>query len=147
MPLMPHPWVYSAKITDGKITFRVEVTDFKPTAGVIEVSGQATQVGGAFAPIYAISEVPAKPNGDENEEEERGRSFVDVEADPTPEHPFTGDQDVTVFVRVSKVWVTVLGEGTDDPKPTPRVNGGPTWGKHKTDAHISKPSRPSTSSS
>ena len=51
MSLMPHPWVYSVTKTDGKITFQVEVTDFKPTAGDIEISGQATQVNGALARI------------------------------------------------------------------------------------------------
>jgi hypothetical protein len=140
-----HPWVYSATITGDKITFSVEVTDFKPDAGVIEISGQATQVGGAFAPINAIAQVPAEPNGNPGEGDERGRSFVDVVAEPTPDHSFRKDQDVTVFVRVSQAWVTVLGAGEGEPNGTPeltvpdeKANEGQTWAKHKADARISK---------
>jgi hypothetical protein len=140
--ILSHPWVYSAKITNGKITFRVEVTDLKSTKRLVEISGQATQVGGAFAPIYAITEVPGAPNGEKDEEGEEDRYYVDVEAEPTPKHPFRKDQDITVFVRVSQAWVTVLGEGTD--KPTELVGEdktapeGLTWGKFRADARISK---------
>jgi hypothetical protein len=132
---MPHPWVYSAKITDGKITFRVEVTDLQTTQGAIEITGAATQVDGAFAPISCVTDIAAASEGDRNDPEENGRYFVDVEAIPTSDHQFKENLDVTVFVRVSKVWVTVLEPGTDE--PAPRTGQGPTWGKHKADAHIS----------
>lgn len=146
---MPHPWVYSAKITGDKITFSVEVTDLQATKGAIEITGQAMQVSGAFAPIYAITDVPDAPNGDPTDSNEVGRYFVDVEAKPTSDNSFKEDEDVTVFVRVSKVWVTVLGPGTDDGPVGPNqtaTNVGPIWGIHKGDAGISKPSKPSTSS-
>jgi hypothetical protein len=145
MSLMPHPWVYSAKITGDKITFSVEVTDLQATKGAIEITGQAMQVDGAFAPIYAITDVPDAPNGDPDDSNEVGRYFVDVETKPTSDHPFTEDQDVTVFVRVSKVWVTVLGPGTDDRPEGPgkmTTSPGLMWGIHKGDAGISKPSKP-----
>lgn len=146
---MPHPWVYSATIADGKITFRVEVTDLQTTVGAIEISGIATQVNGAFAPIYRIINIPAGPNGDLKDPDQADKYFVNVDAYPTADHPFTANEDVTVFVRVSKVWVTVLGPGSDDEgsqrprskttssgtEPTP----GPTWGKHRADSHVSDP--------
>ena len=142
MPPQPHPWVYSAKITDGKITFRVEVTDFKPTAadigisGDIEISGQATQVNGAFARISCITNMDAsfKGKGDDAD-----RDFVNVEATPIGEQPFTEDKDVTVFVQVSKVWVTVLGPGIEpgDEGTESASIERPTWGIHKADAHSS----------
>jgi hypothetical protein len=149
MSLMPHPWVYSAKITGDKITFSVEVTDLQTTKGAIEITGQAMQVNGAFAPIYAITDVPDAPNGDPGDPNEANRYFVDVEAQPNSSQPFVKEQDVTVFVRVSKVWVTVLGPGTDDRPDGPSTrttSAGPMWGIHKGDAGISKPSKPSTSS-
>lgn len=135
---MPHPWVYSVTKTDGKITFQVEVTDFKPTAGDIEISGQATQVNGALARISCITNMTAafKGKGDDAD-----RDFVNVEATPTGEHSFTEGEDVTVFVQVAKVWVTVLAPGTEDPVDSTvqgkEPNERPTWGKHKADAHTS----------
>ena len=136
---MPHPWVYSGKITDGKITFRVEVTDLQTTQGAIEITGEATQVNGAFAPISCVTDIAAASKGDSNDPEEADRYFVNVEADPTSDHSFNENDDVTVFVRVSKVWVTVLGPGSDDPslpKGTRPPPDAPTWGVHKADAHI-----------
>jgi hypothetical protein len=134
-PGVSHPWVYSATITNGTISFRVEVSDLKTTVGAIEISGIATQVNGAFAPIYRIINIPDGPNGDKDDPQEVGRYFLDVEATPTADHPFRPDEDVTVFVRVSKVWVTVLGSGSG-----PRtVAAGPTWGIHRADSHVSAP--------
>lgn len=136
---MPHPWVYSAKITDGKIAFRVEVTDFKPDAGVVEISGQATQEGGAFASIYGTATVPDAPNGDPDDEDEAGRSFVNVDVTQNPDYPFRNGQPVTVFVRVSKAWVTVIGQSTTG-QPGSEQTGqvaldGTTWEDHLADAH------------
>ena len=136
---MPHPWVYSAKITGDKITFRVEVTDFKTTAGVVEISGQATQEGGAFAPIYKTATVPDAPNGDPDDEDEAGRSFVNVDVTQNPDYPFKNGQAITVFVRVSKVWVTVIGQSTVG-QPLSGQTGqvaldGSTWEEHLADAH------------
>jgi hypothetical protein len=145
-----HPWVYSAKIANGKITFSVEVTDFKSDAGDIEISGQATQEGGAFAPIYCIKNMKDAVEGTGDD---KGRFFMeDVEANISPEYPFREGLNITVFVRVSKVWVTVIGEGGEEEEggeeavdPTqlsevldrehPPVEAG-TWGKHKADAHL-----------
>jgi hypothetical protein len=139
--ILSHPWVYSVTKTDGKITFRVEVTDFKPTAGVVEISGQATQEGGAFAPIYATATVPDAPNGDPDEEEEADRSFVNVDVAENPHYPFRIGQAVTVFVRVSKAWVTMIGQSTASlPEQHGQVApGGTTWENHLASAHIGGP--------
>jgi len=131
---MPHPWVYSATITDGKIKSRVEVTDLLATRGAIEITGEATQVNGAFAPISCITNIAAATMGDPTDPDEAGRLFVNVEADPTPDHPFDKNEDLTISVRLSVEWVTVLGpgvEGSTQPRET-----DPTWGIHKADAHI-----------
>jgi hypothetical protein len=140
-PGFSHPWVYSVTKTDGKITFQVEVTDFKPTAkdigisGDIEISGQATQVNGAFARISCITNMTDsfKGTGDDKD-----RDFVNVEATPIGEQSFTEDEDVTVFVQVSKVWVTVLGAGVELGQGSAQGSTErPTWGIHRADAHSS----------
>jgi hypothetical protein len=147
--ILSHPWVYSVTKTDGKITFRVEVTDFKPTAGVVEISGQATQEGGAFAPIYATATVPDAPNGDPEDKDEAGRSFVNVDVAENPDYPFRNGQAVTVFVRVSKAWVTVIGQSTvggpSPVEPGQPAPDGTTWEDHLADAHIGGP-KPSAGS-
>jgi hypothetical protein len=139
---MPHPWVYSVTITGNKLSCHVEVSDLQTTVGAIEISGITTQVNGAFAPIYRIIDIPSEPNGDPKDPDQAGRYFVDVEADPTADHPFTDHEDITVFVRVSKVWVTVLGPGSDDESGQTDSNvivPGPTWGKRRADSHVSAP--------
>ena len=136
---MPHPWVYSAKITGDKITFRVEVTDFKPDAGDIEISGQATQEGGAFAPIYAIKNIPADAiAGDPTDDDQAGRTFVDVDVTKNPKYLFKNGEAVTVFVRVSKAWATVIGQSTQTSsveQGQPALDGT-TWENHIADAHV-----------
>jgi hypothetical protein len=140
---MSHPWVYSATIMNGTISFRVEVTDLRATKKAIEISGMATQDNGAFAPIYRIIDMPTAPNGDPDDDDEKDRYFLNVEATPTADHPFSNEENVTVFVRVSKVWVTVLGPGSDDaPGKTSEVvkpKPAPTWGIHVADSHVSAP--------
>jgi hypothetical protein len=137
-PGFSHPWVYSAKITDGTITFRVEVTDFKTDAGDIEISGQATQEGGAFAPIYAIKNLPADAiKGDENDVDQADRSFVDVNVTQDPKYLFKNGQAVTAFVRVSKAWATVIGQSTTGGgQPGQPAPEGTTWEEHLADAHV-----------
>jgi hypothetical protein len=119
-----HPYVESVSITGHKITLRVEVTDFKTSTGGIEISGQATQNGGAFANISSIVDIATATVGDD------GELFVTVTADSIPPYRFRKDQDVTIFVRVSKVWVTVLGEqsGVAQSYGKPQDAGdGTTW--------------------
>jgi hypothetical protein len=145
---MPHPYVDKATVANNKITLRVEVSDFGATGGLVEVTGQATQTGGALAIISATPQVPATPNGDPDDPKDKDRYFVDVTADAIPPHQFRKDQDVTVFVRVSRVWVTVLGEqSTSAPIPSNTIsiaNDGTTWDQVREDARITNDSWPSS---
>jgi hypothetical protein len=120
-----HRWVYSVVLTDGKMTFHVEVTDFQDTAGPIEITGEATQVNGAWALVSSVADRATAT-------EEGGKYFVNVVGVLTPDHPFDSNADVTTFVRVSKTWVTVLGPGTDVPVETPN----PIWGKYQADSQL-----------
>src|SRR4029077_19360413 len=88
----------------NQIDLSVEVTDFKTTKGSIEISGQATQVGGALAMISQVVDFTKDAT------EEPDGYFVTVTANVVPPIRFKKDQDITVFVRVARVWVTVLGE-------------------------------------
>ena len=134
---MPYPWVYSATIANGEITALVDVTDLYPTQKAAEITGAATQVNGAFAPIYCIVDVTKATSGNPKDPDQAGKYFVPVAATPVDGHAFDPDQDFTVFVRVSIVWVTVLGPGTDGVSEPEKEPGSYTWGRHKADSHIS----------
>ena len=141
---MPHPWVYNATVAaDGsKITFSVEVTDITipqgNTQGTIEITGEATQINGALARISCITDRSTAYKGapDPTDQPPTDRYFVDVDAVPTPGHPFLSNLDITVFVRVSKVWVTVLGaSGWPERVQGTAAPAGTTWA-YETDAQI-----------
>jgi len=116
------------------MTFRVLVSEFQDDKETeyVEISGYATQTGGAFANIYNIAEVLPKAGGVSDPQ-----LSVDVTVTPGPDKPFRIDQPVTVGMRVAKVWVTVLGINQDttgvpigatiDPSQPP--NDGTTWDK------------------
>jgi len=106
--------------------FNVIVDDFDP-GDYVEISGAATQVGGAFAMIHKVEPVPNKPTDPEAE------ASVDVTVDPCSDKQFRKDQDVTVYIRIAKIWVTVLGEGppsdkTGQPDQGIPVDEGTMWG-------------------
>jgi hypothetical protein len=109
MLIMPEPYVTSATITGGKIVLSVRLDEFKPNE-YVEISGQATQINGAFAYFYDIQQVPAEPNvlADPSVPNDTDHYDVDVTGAPSP-HQFRGDQDVSVVARVARVWLTVLG--------------------------------------
>src|SRR5690348_12969771 len=125
---MPPPYVTSAKFVGGQMIFSVIVDDYDP-GDYVEISGAATQVGGAFAAIHKVVSVPAKPA------DPKAKASVDVPADPGTDKKFRKDLDVTVYIRIAKIWVTVLGEGDPEPpKTTPPDEGTPVdegakWGK------------------
>ena len=121
-----HRWVYSVALTDGKMTFHVEITDLENTTGAIEITGEATQVNGAWARVSGIADRATAT-------EEDDKYFVDVEGALIPDHKFNANKDVTAFVRVSKTWVTVLGPGTEDPVKWAQ---GPIWGICKADSQL-----------
>jgi hypothetical protein len=128
---MPNSYVTSAKITGGKIQLTVRVDDFKPednTAEYVEISGQATQTGGAFANFYDIKQVPPEPNvaADPKVSGDTSHYEVCVTGAPIP-HQFK-DEPVTVVMRVAKVWLTVLGKKAGVSYETVGTNGeGMTW--------------------
>jgi hypothetical protein len=142
MLLMPHGYVDSVTLTEDQITFRVQVTDFGPSGGDVEVSGEASQVGGALAIIFEKVAVPKAPNGDGDETEDY---FVEVTAAPVAGSvPFRTDQDVSVFVRVARAWLTVLG---NNPAATGQVAGpgtGMTWDVVRTVAQYAGSEQPAT---
>jgi hypothetical protein len=142
MLLMPHPYVDSVTLTNNKITFRVEVSDFGPSGGYVEVSGQASQVGGALAIIFQTVAVPGAPNGDGDDEK---AYFVNVTATTVGPNPFRKDQNVSVFVRVARAWLTVLGK---DPAPglapdTQPISPGMAWDLVRANARYDGTTQPS----
>jgi hypothetical protein len=136
---MSDSYATNAQMTPGgQIELTVQLDDFTPEE-TVELSGQATQTGGAFANFYDIVQVPKDsttgPDGKEH-------YYVSVTTSPLPPHKFRKDQDVTVFLKAAKVWVTVLGAGagpTPMSSPTLTTTAGPGnpagvgdgWGKVK----------------
>ena len=123
MPPDPsNPYVTSATIEDGKIKLSVDVTDY--SAGTyVEISGSATQTSGAFANFYDIQQTPIKPN--DSDDPESTKRYVVVSAHPLPPNTFRADEDVTVVIRVGRVWLTVLGKGL--PGDTATSGKGARW--------------------
>jgi hypothetical protein len=125
---MPDSWVTNAALTKDaagqlQISLAVQVDDFV-SGQTVEISGHATQENGAFANYYDIQKVPVP--------DATGHMTVTVKTHPLPPNNFSQGQDITIVLRVSKVWVTVLtaqAPGTTaltnpDP-PQPAVEG--TW--------------------
>jgi len=134
---MPPRWVRSVTLTPDKMTLSVEVTDFQDTTGPIEITGEVTQVNGAWARISTIADrAAATKEGD--------KYFVDAEAIPIPPpgQPFAIDEDVTIFVRVAQTWITVLGPGADGSGPKTQM--GQIWAKYKTASQLPEGGGPQT---
>ena len=119
MPSPSNSYVTSATFNAaGQIELTVRVDNFPP-GDYVEISGHATQTSGAFANYYSIEVVPALPantSNPANPPAANAPNTVTVTADPVPPQRFLPNEDVTVVVRVAKVWVTVLG-GQPQPKP------------------------------
>jgi hypothetical protein len=108
VPPQPLPYVDSATIKDKMIELSINVDDFD--AGIyVEISGNATQTGGAFANFYDIRQVPTAPN--DPDDPSSPHRYVFVSAHPLPPNNFREDQDVAVIIRLGRVWLTVLGKG------------------------------------
>ena len=133
MLLMPHPYVDSVTLTNNQVTLRVEVSDFGPSGGYVEVSGQASQVGGALAIIFQTVAVPSAANG---EGEDGGRWFVDITANTDGQNPFRKDQNVSVFVRVARPGLRYLARIPLRPwRPaTMKLSPGIAWDLVRADA-------------
>jgi hypothetical protein len=88
--------------SDGSIQVTIEVDAFMPGQSV-EISGYVAQNHGAFAAFNDFQTINTKLGETAN---------LTVPATPAPESDeFQRGDDVTVFLRTAKVWVTVLGEG------------------------------------
>lgn len=122
---MPESHVTNVEIIDPEnIQVSIDVDAFMPNESV-EISGYVAQNHGAYATINEFQKINAK----------LGRTaHLTVTAKPVPTAPaFQQGDDVMVFVRAAKVWVTVLGEGQAQPPGiAPRLAGvGSVWGSLK----------------
>lgn len=116
---MSLPYVTNVTFKDGQIVLTVRVDNYRPGES-LEISGQATQNGGAYAAFYDTQSVP-EPNPD-------GTAFIYVKA--TPSEQFENGRNVTVVLRAAKVWATVLGESPPEQRPVGNVvpaGDGSTW--------------------
>jgi hypothetical protein len=105
---MPMPYVISATINqENKLVLTVKIDDEFTTGEPLEISGHATQNGGAFAVFNVIENVP-----DRNPD---GTAYIYVAA--TPSQPFVKGHPVTVVLRAATVWATVLKETQTEPAP------------------------------
>jgi hypothetical protein len=102
---MAHPYVTKVTLKDGQIVLTVEFDEFMAGQS-FEISGHATQNGGAFANFYDV-QIP--------EETPDGTVVAYVKAAPLQE--FKNDENVTVVLRAARVWVTVLTQPKDGPMP------------------------------
>ena len=111
--------------SDGTIQVTYQVDAFMPGESV-EISGYVAQDHGAFATFNDFQKLNTKLGG---------TAVLTVPATLALTAPaFQQGHEVIVFLRVSKVWVTVLGEGpVQQPGMTPLLLAGPgsVWGKLK----------------
>jgi hypothetical protein len=123
---MSLPYVTDVSLKDGKIVLTIQLEKDWVNESV-EISGYATQNNGAFATFYDIQ------SGKENP---AGKVVMFVKATPTAQ--FQAGEPVTVALRASRVWVTVLTETLDGqqsshpiPAQTPpggtATKDGTTW--------------------
>jgi hypothetical protein len=130
---MPHPFVTTATVKDDLIEITVEF-DYSDSGTYVEVSGSATQSGGAFANFYDIAETTPGLTGPTG-----AFPTVNVSAHPLPPNNFRKDEDVTFVIRVSKVWLTVLGpQGSTTSTEDPGVpaDQGTTWNVVRKQSHL-----------
>jgi hypothetical protein len=103
-------YVTNATFTNGEITLTIRVDDFGSSGGYVEITGQATQTGGAIAPYSMVVPVPAKPNAGPDADDPPGTEHYEVTVTATPmkAYQFWEDEEITVVTRVARVWLTVL---------------------------------------
>jgi hypothetical protein len=93
-----HSYVTGAVFQGNNMVFSVQLGGFQ-VGDAVELSGSATQNNGALVSFYDIQPISAVDS--------KGIAQLTVQA--TPSAPFREGEDVTVFLRAAKVWVTVLG--------------------------------------
>ena len=136
---MPIPYVTSVTFNqEKKIVLTVKIDETFTTGEPLEISGHATQDGGAFAIFNEIQAVP-KRNPDKT-------AYIYVTA--TPSQPFVKGQAITVVLRTATVWATVLEQGEEEPSiggglkasGTALAEEGMSWGKISSVAYPAPPS-------
>src|SRR5262245_23970824 len=114
------PYVTNVTLKKNQIVLTVRVDEFEP-GEPLEISGHATQNGGAFAVFYDVQRVP--------EQNPDGTAYMYVKSPPSRE--FKTGHDVTVVLRAARVWATVLTEPQDGQTPSKDkdelAEEGTTW--------------------
>lgn len=113
---MSLPYATDVSFKDGQIVLTIELDNYLANESV-EISGYATQSNGAFATFYDIQSTEENP---------AGRVMMFVKATPTV--GFQKGEPVTVSLRASRVWVTVLRESQDEQYSPAKQPQGPTAG-------------------
>jgi hypothetical protein len=113
---MPHPYVETVTVANGKVVLKLQLGS--ELAGVpVEVTGYATQNGGAFANFNDVQTVNKNPD-----------NTVIMYVEATPSQGFMNGEDVTVVLRAARVWVTVLNPAAAQSNVEPAdPPGDPTW--------------------
>jgi len=109
---MPNPYVKNVAFIDNQLVLTVQVDDY-PVGEVLEISGYATQNGGAFAVFNDVKAVPER-NPD-------GTGYMYVKASPS--QGFTKGRQVTVALRAARVWTTVLRPAQPEPGQASGADG------------------------
>jgi len=126
---MPNSLVTRAEIDGDKhIVLSIDVDAFKlgeyvEVSGCVSQNSYATQNYGGFASFSEIREI----------ENPDPAGIVTLKVKVKPEREFEQGLDVTVAVRVSKVWITVLSEGKT-PRTQIQTHPAPprwAWGQVK----------------
>ncbi len=136
---MAHPYVTKVTLKGGEIVLTVEF-DASALDQAFEISGYATQNGGAFANFYQVK-VPT--------ELEDGTVVTYVTAPPLQE--FKNGEDVTVVLRAARVWAVVLTQAKDVPqgiapaKEGTTAEDGRTWATIKQLGWVSPAGTPTVS--
>jgi hypothetical protein len=95
----PYPWVTDVTFKNNQIVLTVKIEGFT-TGERIELSGYATQDGGAFAVFNDLQVVP-EPTPDNK---------ITMYVTALSSTGFKNGLPVTVVMRAARVWVTVLNE-------------------------------------
>lgn len=132
-PAPPHPWVTDVTFKDNQIVLTVKIEGFN-SGETIELSGYATQDGGAFAVFNDLQTVP-EPN--------RGNKIL-MYVTSLSSRGFVEGDAVTVVFRAARVWTTVLAEGESDgyetTGPPPELaEDGTSWSRRMSAAYPAPP--------
>lgn len=116
---MPYPWVTDVTFKNNQILLTVNADGFTPGEH-IELSGYATQNGGAFAIFSDLQRVP--PLTKDNK--------IIMYVTSLSSANFQSGLPVTVVMRAARVWAVVLDEpsdGTSQPRVVHPAGEGTAW--------------------